>query len=219
VNEAIEHFEKSLELDPESVEVHGNLVRALAQAGRLSDAAGILTEILRLHPDSAAVHNTLGVALVWQKRTDEAIAYFNKALELDPRLIEAHQNLGDALSSMGRDPQALKHWLAVLDAAPNHLPALNQAARVMATDPDPSVRNGSEAVRLAERAVQLSAGREPAVLEILAAAYAESKRFPEAIETARRAIVLANDQGSPRLVETLNSAIALYQASNPVRRP
>ena len=51
---------------------------------------------------------------------------------------------------------------------------------MMATDPDPSVRNGSEAVRLAERAVQLTGAREPTLLDTLAAAYAEAGRFQEA---------------------------------------
>jgi tetratricopeptide (TPR) repeat protein len=216
LNEAIDHFQKFLEVTPDNVEVHGNLIRALTQAGRSSEAVSRLESILRLHPNSAAVHNTLGVALIWQRKTDEAIAHFNRALEINPGLIEAHQNLGDTLFSLqGKSAEALPHWREVLRAAPNQVPVLNRAAFVMATDPDASVRNGREAVELAERAVQLTGGREPATLDTLAAAYAEEGRFAEAAETARRALALATDQ---RLVEALKSRISLYEANTPYRR-
>jgi tetratricopeptide (TPR) repeat protein len=219
LTEAITHFQKFLEVNPDSAEVLGNLIRALVQSGRSADAVGVLEGILRTHPDSAAVHNTLGVALVWQKRADEAIAHFNKALEINPRLIEAHQNLGDALFYLqGKSAEAVAQWKEVLRAAPNHVPVLNQMAQVMATDPDASVRNGPEAVRLAERAVQLSGNREAATLDTLAAAYAEAGRFPEAVETARRAIALASEQGKQPQVEALKVKVALYEANTPYRR-
>jgi tetratricopeptide (TPR) repeat protein len=217
--EAIVHFEKFLEANPDSVEVHGNLIRALTQAGRSAEAVSRFESLLRRHPNSAALHNTLGLALLWQRRTEEAIAHFHRALEIDPRLVEAHQNLGDALfSSPGKASEALAHWREVLRAAPNHLPALNQAAWVMATDPDPAVRNGPEAVRLAERAVQLTGRREPAILDTLAAAYAEAGRFPEAVETARRALALAAEQGRQPLAEALKIRVSLYENRNPYRR-
>jgi tetratricopeptide (TPR) repeat protein len=166
------------------------------------------------------VHNTLGVALVWQKRGDEAIAHFRRALEIDPGLVEAHQNLGDALFYLkGSSREALAQWGEVLKAAPNQVPVLNQVAMVMATDPDAANRNGAEAVRLAERAVQLVGPREPVLLDTLAAAYAEAGRFAEAVETARRAMALASEQGKQPLAETLKAKTALYEANTPYRRP
>jgi hypothetical protein len=61
----------------------------------------------------------------------------------------------------------------------------------------------------------LSGGREPAVLDTLAAAYAEAGRFPEAVETARRAQALATQQSKRPLVEALAARIALYEARAP----
>jgi tetratricopeptide (TPR) repeat protein len=220
LEEAIVHFQKFLEINPDSVDVHGNLIRALAQAGRTAEAAGLFEGILRLHPNSAAVHNTLGVALVWQKRGDEAIGHFRRALEIDPGLVEAHQNLGDALFYLkGSSGEALAHWGEVLKAAPNQVPVLNQVAMVMATDPDAANRNGAEAVRLAERAVQLVGPKEPVLLDTLAAAYAEAGRFAEAVETARRAMALASEQGKQQLAESLRGKASLYEGNTPYRRP
>ena len=62
---------------------------------------------------------------------------------------------------------------------------------MLATNPNASVRNGAEAAELAERAARLSGGQKPAILGTLAAAYAEAGRFPEAVQTARKALKLA----------------------------
>jgi uncharacterized protein YqfA (UPF0365 family) len=67
--------------------------------------------------------------------------------------------------------------------------------------------------------VELSGKREAATLDTLAAAYAEAGRFPEAVETARRAIALAGEQGRQPQVEALKAKMALYEANTPYRRP
>lgn len=218
--EAVHHFQKALEFDPSPVEVHANLIRALAQSGRAGDAASVFEKLLRIHPESAALHNTMGMALMWQRRGDEAIGEFNRALGIDPALVEARQNLGDALFFMkGNAAEALAQWREVLRTAPQHIPALNQAALVMASDPDPAIRDGAESLRLAQLAVKLSGGRDPSTLDTLAAAYAEMGRFSEAVETANRALVLAIEQDARPLVEPLKAKIRFYEAKEPFRRP
>ena len=87
---------------------------------------------------------------------------------------------------------------------------MNCLAWVLATCPEASVRNGAEAVELARRAVKLSDGREPAILGTLAAAYAEAGRFPEAVQTARKALELAtqqNKQAAGRIAQGQDSAL------------
>ena len=67
----------------------------------------------------------------------------------------------------------------------------NELAWLLATGSDPAVRDPAEAVRLADRAVRLSGGRDPNLLDTQAAAQAAAGRFERAIETARRARELA----------------------------
>jgi hypothetical protein len=55
------------------------------------------------------------------------------------------------------------------------------------------------------------------VLDTLAAAYAESGRFEEAAETARRGSALAAQQGNRRLVDALEAHMRLYRAGTPLR--
>jgi tetratricopeptide (TPR) repeat protein len=100
---------------------------------------------------------------------------------------------------------------------PNEGPVLDRTARALATSPDVSVRNGAEAVELAERAMRLSAGKEPGILDTLAAAYAEAGRFPEAVQAARRALALSTQQNNPALTEALKARITLYEKASPLR--
>jgi tetratricopeptide (TPR) repeat protein len=91
---------------------------------------------------------------------------------------------------------------------------------LLATSVDPSLRNGSEAVELAERAESASSrsDRHPTVLRILAAAYAEAGRFGEAKETAQRAVREAEKQGNSSLSSTLRDEIALYELALPYHK-
>jgi uncharacterized protein YqfA (UPF0365 family) len=55
------------------------------------------------------------------------------------------------------------------------------------------------------------------MLDTLAAAYTEAGRFPEAAQTARRALALATQQNKQPLVEALKARIILYEARTPYR--
>jgi hypothetical protein len=84
-----------------------------------------------------------------------------------------------------------------------------EASRILATNSQASERDGVEAVKLAECAIQLTGGRSPVCLDSLAAAYAEARRFPEAIETARRTLSLAEQRDQDVLADALNAKIKL----------
>jgi spermidine synthase len=94
---------------------------------------------------------------------------------------------------------------------------LAASAWVQSTSPDASVRNASEAIRLAERAAELSARREPRVLDTLAAAYAAGGRFEDAVRTAQLAIDAAMRAGFPPLAEEIRKRLALYERGQPFR--
>ncbi len=107
----------------------------------------------------------------------------------------------------------------MLRRRPNDLALLNDVAWTLATDPNASIRNGAEAVTLAERAAQVSSAKEPAILGTLAAAYAEDGRFADAVQVAERALALAAGQNKSDLAATLRTRIKLYQANSPFHQP
>jgi tetratricopeptide (TPR) repeat protein len=217
--DAIAHYRKALDLNPEFSEAHNNLGRALAEKGKLDESLPHFEKALELNAASAEAHTNLGAALLSKGDADRAITQLEGALRIAPESAAAHRYLGDALASKGKLKDALEEWRKVLRVEPNELAALDQAAWVLATSPDPSLRNGGEAVELAERANRVSSGNEPRTLVTLAAAYAEAGRFSEAVENARSALGLATAQNNQALAGTVNAMIALYKAKTALRAP
>ena len=150
-------------------------------------------------------------------QVDEAIAHYQKALEIKPDYAEAHNNLGLGLAGRGQFDEAIAHYRKALEIEPGNAEFCNNLAWLRATGPLASVREGAEAVDLAQRAVRLSGGEKPEILDTLAAAYAEAKRFPEAVQTARNAVELAARQKKQELVDSLQAKLKLYEARTPFR--
>ena len=126
---------------------------------------------------------------------DDAIVQYQRALAIKPEYSEAHGNLGSALLQDGQAEKAIAHFRTALKINPSNLAAQNNLALVLATSPVSSVRNADESVALARQANDRSGGVQPNVLRTLAAAYAEARRFTDAVETAQRALELAEGAG------------------------
>ncbi len=217
-DEAMAEFNKALEIDPNYADAHRNLGRALAMSGRPDQAVPHFERALEINPEFAEAQSELGRLLAVGGQFDQAIPHLQKALAINPDLVEAHYYLGASLYfSSGRTQEALAQWRAALRVDPNFVPAMNDAAHALAASPNASDRNGKEAVRLAERAVELSGARNPAYLDTLAAAYAEVGRFADAVATAHKALELASQQPHGQFVEGLNTRIKLYESQRPYR--
>lgn len=217
--EAIPHFEKAVALNPANWTAHANLGRAYAAGQRFDQAIPHFERALERNPGSAELHSQLGLALANQDRVAEAIPHLERALEISPDLVEARYYLGAALMKNGQKAQALAQWRQALRQAPDNPRVLNDTAWVLATCADAALRNGTEAVTLAEHAVDLTSGRDPALLATLAAAYAEAGRFERAVELEKRATDLATQQGNAPLAATLRARLTQLQAKTPIRQP
>ena len=217
-DEAIALFRRGLAIDPRYTEAHYNLGIASASQGRLDEAEDQFRQTLKIDPNHAGAHNNLGVVLAFQGRLDEAAQHYREAIRIKPDNAEARNNLGMALQGQGKIAEAVVQWREAVRLQPKQIAFANNLAWVLATCPDAAVRDGAEAVQLAQRAVQLSGGQEPAILGTLAAAYAEAGRFPEAVQTARNALDLATQQNQQALAHALRAKIALYEAGRPYRQ-
>jgi protein O-mannosyl-transferase len=215
LDDAIVHYRKALQLSPQSVEFHYNLAHALANRGEFDEMMAEYGKALEIKPDYAEAHNNLGVALVGRGRLEEAIVHFQTALKIKPDYAEARNNLGVVQSRREEISKGLAARRESLRSRPNDLALLNETAWMLATDPNASIRNGAEAVELAERAARLSDGREAAIIGTLAAAYAEAGRFSEAVKTAEQALALAASQNNAALADALRTRIKLYQSHSP----
>jgi protein O-mannosyl-transferase len=213
--EAMEHFRKAAELIPDNADVQNNLGTVMADEGRTTEALKYYQKALELKPDSAKTHYNLANLFVARGQLDEAVKHYQRALELMPDFTRARYQFGLVLQSRGKFAAAVAQFEKILELDPKHIATQNNLAWLLATCPDNSLRNGQKAVELAQQAVQLSGGKSPEILDTLAAAYAEAGRFPEAIETARRASDLSAVQNNKPLTEAIQNQLKLFETHSP----
>jgi tetratricopeptide (TPR) repeat protein len=213
--EAIEQYRKAIELNPDRAEMYNNLGKLLVTQGRIAEAMEQFQKALEVEPDDAKVRYNLADILTAQGRWDEAIEQYQQALKQMPDSIHGHYQLGLALQSRGRFAAAVAQLQKVLELDPKHIPAQNNLAWLLATCPDNSLRDGKKAVALAQQAVQSSGNKSPEILDTLAAAYAEAGSFPEAVETAQRALDLSAAQNKKTLAEVIQNQLKLFEANSP----
>jgi tetratricopeptide (TPR) repeat protein len=123
VDEASEHFRRSLEIKPDHAEAHNNLSVALQQQGKLADAIAHAQTALRFNPNYAECHFHLGNTLNQKGQVEKAIGHFRRALEIRPNYTKAHINLGIALLGRRRLDEAEQHFRRALELEPDHLGA------------------------------------------------------------------------------------------------
>jgi tetratricopeptide (TPR) repeat protein len=104
-----------------------------------------------------------------------------------------------------------------LAAKPDYLAAETGLAYLLSTCADPSVRDGPAAVPLAEDVNRRTGGSSAVALGTLAAAYAETGDFSRAIDSIRRAIVIAKAQNDLHLATIFQGHLQLYQSRRPLR--
>ena len=197
--------------------LHNNLGAALARTGQFDEALEQFRQVLAINPDYPKVHYNIGNIAMQKGDLDKAITEYRRELEIQPGYALAHADLGIVYSQKAQMDQAVAEWQKALTLEPNNLNAACNLAWVLATQSDGAIRDGAKAVQLAQHAVDLSGGRNPRILRLLAAAYAETGRFAQAIEVAQRAAQLAREQNNPDLAETLKRNVESFQANQPLR--
>jgi Flp pilus assembly protein TadD len=217
-DEALVHLVKSLELNPNNAQAHSNLGRLLSLQGKPAEAEEQFQAALRIKPKDAEIRRSYAAALAEQGKQADAVAQFREALRLHPD-IETRLQLATLLYQTHKFRDAVAEYRHALALKPDQPEALNNLAWVLATCPDETVRNGAEAVRLAERACRLNGYAQPRELGTLAAAYAEAGRVPEAIEAAQKAVSAATAGGDEQMAAMSEQLLNLFRAGKPHHEP
>jgi hypothetical protein len=184
------------------------------QLGYWKNSETLFRHAIAVTTNNYIAHFNLGLALIPAGETNAGIAQIYKALAIAPRF-KGRMQFADVLVDQGRIPEAMEQYRIILQQHPNLPPALNNLAWLLATDDDPKLRNGTEAVRLAERACDLTHYQAPAFVGTLAAAYAEAGRFDDAVKTEEMVITLANTARATKLSEKNRQLLELYRAGRP----
>jgi tetratricopeptide (TPR) repeat protein len=215
--QSIVHFQKALLADTRDAFVQSSLGAALLDVGLVDQAAAHLQIALEVKPDSVEAQSNLGLALFQMGRLNESVTHLEKALAIDPDYENAHYNLGNSLLQLRRITEALAHYKKALQINPDDAEILNNMAWVLATCPDDNVRDGAKAVELAERADNSTGRTKPRIAATVAAAYAETGRFADAVQAARRAIELAVAEPNDGFADSIREQLQAYEAGAPFR--
>ena len=117
----------------------------------------------------------------------------------------------------GETQKALDSYWMSLGFRPGVREILNNIAWIYATHPDEHFRNGAKAVDLL-RPLAAKADSDSFLLDTLAAAYAETGRFDDALQTAETAIEKARgEKQSPESIADMQQRAALYKKHQPFR--
>ena len=198
--------------NPTSWLAHNSLGLLLKHQGRTKEAIEQYHQALQIKPDSWEVLNNLGNTFYDKGQFDEAVDYYLRALDKWPDYQVAKKNLGNALLLEGQSEPAMAHYQAAIKLEPNNVMFLNNLAWRLATSPQARLRNGPEAVQLAEQACQLTGYQQPQFVGTLAAAYAEAGRFEEAVTTSESAYNLAQSLGQESLALKDQQLLQLFKA-------
>ena len=210
------HFQAVLQTDPGNADARFNLAAASNAKGDFAGAAEHYAEVCRLRPDDLEARQNLGLALLYQGKMSEAAAQFQEVLRVRPEA-RTHHCLALALDAQGQAGAALPHYREAVRLSPNTALYLNDLAWILATTPKADLRNGTEAVRLAETACRLSGNKEARFIGTLDAAYAEAGRFEDAAATAAKARDLALAAGQQDIAREAEARLALYRAGKRYR--
>jgi protein O-mannosyl-transferase len=215
LQEAIEDFSSAIRIKPDYVEAYNNRGIVYANLGRMQEAIGDLKEAIRIKPDNVEAYNNLGVTYGGLGRGAEAAEAFEQVIRISPDYAEGRYNLAKILLQQGRRDEAADQYRTVLGLKGDWPGPMNDLAWLIAIDPEVKNRDTSEALRLASRACELSGYKNPAFLCTLAAAYASAGKFSEAIDTANKAMNLADAANQPQLKNTIQHHLSFYQQGKP----
>jgi len=216
--EALPYYARAAQLQPTNAQFQNNFATALLRAGEVKTAEEHYRVAIQDDPKFAEPYSNLGTLLFARQQYIEAATMYTEAVRLSPTNAGIHFNAGMVYLKAHRIDDAKVQFNEASRLRPDWAEPLVAEAWALATSSDDQTRNGAEAVKLAERAADLTGHRQPAILNTLAAAYAESGRFDQALATANQALELAKQLNHTNLFPRIEHAITLYQARQPVRQ-
>jgi len=209
--EALFYLQEAIALDPQTPHARVNLAVALITLGQADAAEAHLRDALKILPSYADAHSNYGQLLQRRGDLEASLRHLRAAVHYGPSDVLAQLNLANVLIRIGRSDEALHYFRKATQLDPYMPKPLAGAAWVLATHPDPSVRNPAEAVRLAERAAELSSWQDSVVLSALATAYDAAGQRDRAIGVTEQALQRATELGATGEIQRIRAQLERYR--------
>jgi Tfp pilus assembly protein PilF len=212
VEAARRQLERGIELAPDHAILHLNLAAAVARQGDAARTRQLLERAIALDPLLAAAYGPLAELELRDGDAALAFAHLRRAVELTPESAVAHADLAIGWLVQGQVAEAVSELRAALRLDPGLIPVRQRLAWILATSADPRLRDGREALELAESLCRDASCGEPELLQTLAAAHAATGAFDEAARVAARGAEQARGRGDAVLADRLERHRSAYLA-------
>jgi tetratricopeptide (TPR) repeat protein len=135
-DEAIENFQRALQIDPDHLIALDNLGNAYREKRRWEDAKTVLRRALQLNPEDPEANYSLGMVFAQLDDTERTYEYLQKALAARAAFPEALNNLGILYLRTQRQEEAEKSFKESIRVAPAFDQSYLNLARLYALEGD-----------------------------------------------------------------------------------
>jgi tetratricopeptide (TPR) repeat protein len=188
------------------------------QKGEVENARRSVEAALRNDPTLWPALYTRAKVFLRQGKPELAIQDCSEALRQHPAFFEAALLRASANAALGRYAESLKeieHVIAIRPRTTGLARALSDRAWLRATCPDPSFRNGQQAIKDATAACRIMSWDDEDMIDTLAAAYAEAGDFDSAVSYEEKALAIKGITAEES--KRCQHHLALFKQHRPLR--
>ena len=208
LEESATAHEKALEIDPQLVQAHVNLVELYGRLGQFEKADEHYRAAARLDPSSSETYYNYGVLLLGAERYQQAESAFRKTIEINPFHSGAHNNLGFLLERQGRLLEAEAEYRRAIENKPNNRQTHFNLGRVLVNQ-----EKYEEGIRELKKTIEPEDENTPRYRYALGAAFARSGDRDSALRYIRQARDGAVALGQSGLVASIERDLRTLEAS------
>jgi tetratricopeptide (TPR) repeat protein len=180
--QAIEDFNRVIEIKPDYAETYLNRGLAYDDLGNYRQAIEDFNRVIEIKPGFAEAYLNRGLAYNNLGNYRQAIEDYNRAIEIKPGFAEAYLNRGLAYASLGNYRQAIEDYGRAIEIKPGYAEAYNNRGNVYR-----NLGNYSQAIEDFNKVIEIKPGFAEAYIN-RGSVYINLANYSQAIEDFNRGI-------------------------------
>jgi len=208
---AIADYNQAIQMAPDNAGLYLNRSMTWTFQRRLDEALADCNQAIKLEPEDPYGYAARGRTYDQRKEFDKALADFDNAIQHDPLRADFYLGRGQVRKNQGEYAKAFLDYEKALELDPDWATTHRSMAQIWATCPDKNFRDGAKAIKHATRACELVNYEYSWALDMLAAAYAETGDFENAVKWQTKAHELYTEE----VMKDYGHLLELYKQSQP----
>lgn len=148
--QAINYYQRTIELQPDRAEVHHQLGDLLHKQQRWDEAIRAYQKAIELNPSFSWSYNNLGDSLRDFQRWEAAELSYGKAIDLNPSFVFSHYNLGEVCAKQEKWQAAIHAYQKAIELDPKFADAYSHLGDALKEE-----KQWDEAITCYEKAIEL----------------------------------------------------------------